>query len=69
MNLEDLKQITGSLAEDNHLSATEKQELVNGWIEELEDLIGTTIQDSQTFREHVNCLEHLKGLSFMKECR
>jgi len=69
MNLDDLKQLTDGLSEDGTLNAVEKQELVNGWIEKLEDLIGTTIQDSQTFREHVNCLEHLKGLAFMEECR
>jgi hypothetical protein len=68
MNLENLKSLTDELAEDGPLSAAEKQELINGWVEKLEDLIGTTIQDSQTFREHMNCLEHLKGLSFMESC-
>ena len=69
MNLEDLKQLTDELSEDGTLSTAEKQELVTDWIEDLEDLIGTTIQDSQTFRDNVNCLEHLKGISFMEGCR
>ena len=60
MNRDKLKTLTMNLREDDTLNKLDKIEMIQLWIEKLEDTIMSQIIDSEKLFEASNCIAYLK---------